>query len=412
MTADAATTTQQKLAQVKDTEVFEVDAVLFDMDGTLVDSISAVEAAWGEVACELNRDPEEVIAATHGKRAIDNLRALKPWIKSHEMDDAVVAFEETILQFADSVRTPSAANSRRGSRSASQSASRRASSSAGVAGRKLSQGGGVNPFGLSQGLSKLSEAQTSDVFEDDDAQLDQKLEDAFDDEEEAFDGAIRILPGVREMIDSIPDGKYAVATSSARTYAYGAMERVGIVPPPVTITAEHPELKRGKPHPDPFLLAAKKLGFDCSKCLVIEDSPSGIKAAVASGGVTIAVCTSHNYHKINNLGAQYIVWSLSQVKITPLESGKLQVSIEHPEHEIGKMNDGEVCQGLLPEEVDAAIAKFKELNLAKQNKAAGKTSSAAAGAAAAKEATSQAEALKAAKAAAVGADSAVPATAA
>ncbi|KAK0525643.1 hypothetical protein OC834_005095 [Tilletia horrida] len=386
MTAAPVTDAAQKLAQAKDTDVFEVDAVLFDMDGTLVDSISAVEAAWGEVACELGRDPEEVIAATHGKRAVDNLRSLKPWIKSHEMDDAVVAFEETILQFADSLRTPSAANSRRNSRSASrrnsQSASRRASASAGVAGRKLSQGGGVNPFGLSQGLSKLSEAQQSEeVFEEDD--LDEKLHEAFDDEEEAFDGAIRILPGVREMIDAIPDGKYAVATSSARTYAYGAMERVGIVPPPVTITAEHPELKRGKPHPDPFLLAAKKLGFDPTKCLVIEDSPSGIKAAVASGGITIAVCTSHNYQKINNLGAHYVVYSLSQVQIKPLESGKLQVTVEHPEDAISKMNEGEVCQGLLPEEVDAAIAKFKELNLAKQNKAAAKATGASSSSAAA-----------------------------
>ncbi|KAL9933291.1 hypothetical protein V8E36_008009 [Tilletia maclaganii] len=399
-----------KIAHVKDTDVFEVDAVLFDMDGTLVDSISAVEAAWGEVACELGRNPEEVIAATHGKRAVDNLRSLKPWIKAHEMDDAVVAFEETILQFADAKRTPSAANSRRGSRSASQSASRRASSSAGVAGRKLSQSGGVNPFGLSQGLSKLSEAQKSeDVFEDDDdANLDSKLTEAFDDEEEAFDGAIRILPGVREMIDSIPEGKYAVATSSARTYAYGAMERVGIVPPPVTITAEHPELKRGKPHPDPFLLAAKKLGFDPTKCLVIEDSPSGIKAAVASGGITIAVCTSHNYQKISNLGAHYVVYSLSQVVIKPLENGKLQVTIDHPHDAITKMNEGEVCQGLLPEEVDAAIAKFKELNLAKQTKKA-----AAAGGDASKRSSaptqSSSDALKAAKAAAVGADSAVPA---
>ncbi|KAK0557898.1 hypothetical protein OC846_000193 [Tilletia horrida] len=410
MTAPAAADTPaQKLAEAKDTEVFTVDAVLFDMDGTLVDSIAAVEAAWGEVACELGRDPEEVIAATHGKRAVDNLRSLKPWIKAHEMDDAVVAFEETILAFADSLRTPSAANSRRGSRSASQSASRRASSSAGVAGRKLSQSGGVNPFGLSQGLSKLSEAQQSEeVFEDDD-ELDNKLHEAFDDEEEAFDGAIRILPGVRELIDSIPDGRYAVATSSARTYAYGAMERVGIVPPPVTITAEHPELKRGKPHPDPFLLAAKKLGFDPTKCLVIEDSPSGIKAAVASGGITIAVCTSHNYQKINNLGAQHVVYSLSQVQIEPQADGSLKVTIDHPHDAVSKMNDGEVCQGLLPEEVDAAIAKFKELNLTKQNKKAG--AAAAATNASANEATSKADALKAAKAAAVGAGNAVPAAA-
>lgn len=181
----------------------------------------------------------------------------------------------------------------------------------------------MNPFGLASGLSKLSDlkSQEPDSAVDDDEEdtplrgpradlnepaqspsADSGIELALEEEEEAFDGAIRILPGVRRMIDAIPEGKYAVATSSARTYAYGAMERVGIVPPKVTITAEHPELKRGKPHPDPFILAAKKLGYDPAKCLVVEDSPSGIKAAVASGGVTIAVCTSHPHEKINTLG--------------------------------------------------------------------------------------------------------------
>ena len=71
--------------------------LLPSQDGTLVDSISAVEAAWGAVAEELGQDPDHVIAATHGKRAVDNLKSLKPWIRSHEMDDAVVAFETTIL---------------------------------------------------------------------------------------------------------------------------------------------------------------------------------------------------------------------------------------------------------------------------------------------------------------------------
>ncbi len=42
-----------------------------------------------------------MIAATHGKRAVDNLSQFKPHIKPHEMDNEVQAFEESILFFAD-----------------------------------------------------------------------------------------------------------------------------------------------------------------------------------------------------------------------------------------------------------------------------------------------------------------------
>lgn len=43
------------------------------------------------------------------------------------------------------------------------------------------------------------------------------------------------------------------------------------------------ETARGKPYPDPFLLAAKKLGVDAKDCLVFEDGEAGVKAAEAAG---------------------------------------------------------------------------------------------------------------------------------
>ena len=119
------------------------------------------------------------------------------------------------------------------------------------------------------------------------------------------------------MIDSIPEGRYAVATSGAKTYAYGAMTRVGITPPPVTITADDKRLKAGKPAPDPFLLAAKCLGFDAKKCVVFEDSPSGIRAGVASGATVIAVCTSHERVKIENCGTHFVVDDMRCVRCVP-----------------------------------------------------------------------------------------------
>ena len=86
-------------------------------------------------------------------------------------------------------------------------------------------------------------------------------------------------------------------------------------------------LKAGKPAPNPFLLAASELGFDAKWCVVFEDSPSGIKAGVASGATVIAVCTSHERSKIENCGAHFIVDTMEQVRIVP-EGGALRFVIE------------------------------------------------------------------------------------
>jgi sugar-phosphatase len=55
-----------------------VDAVLFDMDGTLVDSGAAVEASWTEFANEHGLDPAEVIASVHGVRAAESIARYLP----------------------------------------------------------------------------------------------------------------------------------------------------------------------------------------------------------------------------------------------------------------------------------------------------------------------------------------------
>jgi len=335
------------------TATFTVEAVLFDMDGTLVDSIGAVEAAWGKVAQDIGQDPAYVIAATHGKRAIDNLKQFKPHIKDHEMNDEVQAFEETILAFADehanqkkrrasssassfissnglglSPQTLSPATSAASSRRPSAASSRRPSSS-----DKFDFGFNRSLFGMtpmSRGLPMTTTASEEVAVEDDEfayQELEDDMEAAWDLEEDVIDRSVQILPGVRSMINSLPEGRYAVATSGAKTYAYGAMSRVGIIPPPVTITADDSRLKAGKPAPDPFLLAAKCLGYDAKDCVVFEDSPSGIKAGVASGATVIALCTSHERSKIENCGAHYLVENMEQVTCVPQEDGRLKFTI-------------------------------------------------------------------------------------
>ena len=53
--------------------------------------------------------------------------------------------------------------------------------------------------------------------------------DESEEAEELIDMSVRILPGVRNLIDSLPADKYAVATSGAKTYCYGCLSRTGYV---------------------------------------------------------------------------------------------------------------------------------------------------------------------------------------
>jgi sugar-phosphatase len=63
-----------------------IEAVLFDMDGTLVDSDAAVERAWRTWAAEYGVDPEATLAVAHGAPAERTVRLMLP-----ELDDAGVA---------------------------------------------------------------------------------------------------------------------------------------------------------------------------------------------------------------------------------------------------------------------------------------------------------------------------------
>ncbi|KAJ7769114.1 HAD-like domain-containing protein [Mycena maculata] len=336
-------------------QTFYADAVLFDMDGTLTDSISAVEAAWGKVARDIGQDPTHVIAATHGKRAVDNLAMFKPTIKAHEMESAVTDFEETILYFADAYNKHGP-GSRRNSRTntpldtpeltpAHSAPASRASSIVAAQTRRPSFASRLFRMLSMSAVPEDGPAvriADNDVFIDesiveegeaDDVPLqsgDDKLErhqfEAWQIEAQSIDRSVQILPGVKRLMNSIPAGRYAVATSGAKTYAHGCMTRVGITPPAVTITADDKRLKAGKPAPDPFLLAAECLGYSASNCVVFEDSPSGIRAGVASGALVIAVCTSHERSKIENCGAHFIVENMDYVTCE-VEDDKLKFMI-------------------------------------------------------------------------------------
>jgi mannitol-1-/sugar-/sorbitol-6-phosphatase len=84
----------------------------------------------------------------------------------------------------------------------------------------------------------------------------------------------------------------AIATSCTLTLARARLRAAGLREPAVLVTAD--QVARGKPAPDPYLLAASRLGVDPADCLVLEDAPSGIAAGRAAGMTVWAVTTTHD----------------------------------------------------------------------------------------------------------------------
>ncbi|GAA1082183.1 HAD family hydrolase [Nocardiopsis metallicus] len=73
-----------------------VDAVLFDIDGTLVDSTGAVERTWRQWGEAHGIDPEEILAVSHGRRSEDTIAMFLP---EDQIDEAAAELEE--LELAD-----------------------------------------------------------------------------------------------------------------------------------------------------------------------------------------------------------------------------------------------------------------------------------------------------------------------
>lgn len=67
------------------------------------------------------------------------------------------------------------------------------------------------------------------------------------------------------------------------------------------------DLARGKPHPDPYLHALKVLGVAAGQAVAFEDSPSGVRSAVAAGIRTVGLTTGHDEAALREAGAALIV---------------------------------------------------------------------------------------------------------
>lgn len=174
------------------------EAILFDMDGTLVDSNSTVDTMWIEFAVTLGLDPVAVTTFAHGTPSTATLKKFLPESESFDKWFATLASWE------------------------------------------------------------------SGRF-----------------------GAVGEVAGAIGVVNSLPASRWAVVTSALRDAALLRLDRVGFPLPSVLIGAD--EVTHGKPHPEGFLAAAAALGVDPRACVVFEDSPAGLEAALAAGATAVVV---------------------------------------------------------------------------------------------------------------------------
>ena len=204
-------------------EVFE--AVIFDLDGTLIDSTPAVMRAWTTWEREYGLAPTDVVRH-HGMPSASVVRVVMP----EHLHDAA--------------------------------------------------------------LRRISELELTDLAD------------------------VVVLPGAVEALASLANAKNAIATSCTVPLAEARIGAAALVPPSVLVTVD--DVTHGKPHPEPFLEAARRLGVDPRRCLVVEDAPKGLEAAQAAGCFTLAVVTTTPREALD---ADTIVSDLSEVRFEPNRDG-------------------------------------------------------------------------------------------
>ena len=96
------------------------------------------------------------------------------------------------------------------------------------------------------------------------------------------------LGGAVELLHSLPADVWTVCTSANPNLGRARLLAAGLPVPPQLVTAA--DVKLGKPHPDPYLLGAERLGFAPEDCVVFEDASAGVAAALAAGvGLVVGV---------------------------------------------------------------------------------------------------------------------------
>jgi sugar-phosphatase len=137
------------------------------------------------------------------------------------------------------------------------------------------------------------------------------------------EGGVCVMPGAAALVGSIPEGRWGVVTSGTRSLASARLRFCGLPVPKVLVTAD--DVAHGKPHPEPYLKGAERLGFDPAECLVVEDAPAGIESARAGGMKVVGITSTYAAGPLGQADA--VIGQLGQIQVTSNGAGKLEIEV-------------------------------------------------------------------------------------
>ncbi|MEV4178910.1 HAD family phosphatase [Nonomuraea sp. NPDC049709] len=115
---------------------------------------------------------------------------------------------------------------------------------------------------------------------------------------------LTLMPGARQLLSDLSATAIptALVSASPRSIVELALPRLGHA---FDLVIANEDTERGKPWPDPYLEAARRLGATPSRCVAVEDSPTGIAAATAAGCRVLVVSQESGLPSLDRLRGSF-----------------------------------------------------------------------------------------------------------
>lgn len=118
---------------------------------------------------------------------------------------------------------------------------------------------------------------------------------------EIYKNDISALRGLPEFLGSLKEKNIpiAIGTSAPRSNVDFVLASTGLEKY-FSVILDESNVEQGKPNPEIYLKVAAKLGYEPSRCIVFEDSLSGVESAQRAGAKVVGVATTHSFDELNH----------------------------------------------------------------------------------------------------------------